>query len=518
MSSKDDLFGESGRTVVRPARHSAKPAGSAPAARDVKPAPTNSVRQPEATVVDQGGAGISGWRGTDTVIHGISAAPATADRSEADDPGDLAAPPSDMPADSVAQEELISAAEGIRYPAGNPLMSAAAPLLVLLGNLRLMAIDIRPAALAERLAGLIEQFGERIARAGVPESEARIATFALCEIADDIIQNLPGFDRDAWMQHGMLKRFFRTTKAGIGFFEALNKLLSAPEAHLDMLELMHACLSLGFEGQYRGTARQGGGLDRVRRDVHDTLRYFRTRPEDISPHWQPTSAAVVRRRVRLPLWTIAAAACAIVAGAFFAMRTIITDQGEALAAELLALKPSAPVHLQHAGLAPMTDFVPMTEEVKPSPPTLLQIDRIRAALAKEIAEGVLTVGKKGDFVVVKIGNQVLFDSGQAELKPEFGPVAASIAQALAPEKGTITIVGHTDNVKPSRSSIFKSNYDLSVARAQAVEKALEPRLGDAKRLSVEGKGEDEPIADNSTPEGRALNRRVDVMVMREEVE
>ncbi len=156
---------------------------------------------------------------------------------------------------------------------------------------------------------------------------------------------------------------------------------------------------------------------------------------------------------------------------------------------------------------------PLVEEVKV---TTNQIDRVRAALAKEIESGGLTVGTKGDFIVVEINNVLLFQSGKADVRPEFEPVANRIAAALDPEPGPIKIVGHTDDVKPRKSSAFKSNHDLSVARAKAVEKVVAPKFSDPSRIVVEGKGEDEPIADNTTPEGRAKNRRVDVMIPREE--
>jgi type VI secretion system protein ImpK len=69
-------------------------------------------------------------------------------------------------------------------------------------------------------------------------------------------------------------------------------------------------------------------------------------------------------------------------------------------------------------------------------------------------------------------------------------------------------------VKPKPSSAFKSNFDLSVARANSVEKIISPKLTDPARVSVEGKGEDEPIGDNKTAEGRQANRRVEVMIPR----
>ncbi|TIX09161.1 MAG: type VI secretion system protein TssL, partial [Mesorhizobium sp.] len=147
---------------------------------------------------------------------------------------------------------------------------------------------------------------------------------------------------------------------------------------------------------------------------------------------------------------------------------------------------------------------------------LTQINRIRAALAKDLVRGGLAVGTQGSFIVVEINNVLMFEPGKAELKPEFQSLAADIAGALDAEPGPIRIVGHTDNAKPRKSSTFKSNFDLSVARAKAVEALMAPGFKDPSRITADGKGEDEPIADNATPQGRATNRRVDVMIPKEE--
>jgi type VI secretion system protein ImpK len=147
----------------------------------------------------------------------------------------------------------------------------------------------------------------------------------------------------------------------------------------------------------------------------------------------------------------------------------------------------------------------------------VQLERVRTALAAEIAAGKLTVDVRGQFIVVEINNLQLFRPGRATLRPEFEALIGPVAAALSAEPGPIRIVGHTDSEKPGRGSAFKSNFDLSVARARAVEKLLSPKVANAGRIQVEGKGEDEAIADNATPEGRARNRRVDLMIAREDV-
>ncbi|RWM06187.1 MAG: type VI secretion system protein TssL [Mesorhizobium sp.] len=501
MSSKDDPSAPADKTVIRAPR----PRQRSPAAPEISssggvgqtPTPPR-----ESTVFDPGVGGRmpTGWS-SGTVIH-QGAAP------------DAAAPAASVPA--LQQEMLLDATDGVTYTTANPILAAAAPLLMLFGQLRLMPVERQAAPLAEHIAEAIGTFDREMAKAGIAGEDGRIAKFALCETADDLVGNLPWPKDDAWGPHSLVLQFFHTKPTGAGFYEALNKILGNPEGHHDLLELMHACLSLGFEGQYRGRTGQRDTLERVRRDVYDTIRYFRPgEGDDISPHWQGMAATMPKPRARLPLWAVAAAAATLVTAAFFALRVLITDEGDVTAGELLALTPSTPVTIERASVAPIAK----PEEAAPPPPVVpdtTQIDRIRAALAKEIAVGGLTVGTKGDFIVVEVNNQLLFASGQAELKDQFQPIAADIATALDAEPGPIRIVGHTDNVKPKKSSQFKSNFDLSVARAKAVQTMMAKELKDPSRIAVDGKGEDEPIADNATPEGRAKNRRVDVMIPKEE--
>lgn len=497
MSSKDDPSGSGGRTVIRGSpRRAPQPDPAAPSsALLAKSDPTIIYASSEPQPPPSG-----------TVIY--QSAPLGERQHDANKPQKRARTQS-----GISLDTLFEAVDHVQVAGANPIMVAAAPLLMLLGHLRTVTVETDAAPLAQYVASSIEEFEWKAADAGVAEEDARIAKYALCETADDIIANLPGVGPDIWAQHSMLSRFYGIEVPGNGFFEALNTVLADPAERSDLLELVHACLSLGFEGPYRGMTSGENSLEPVRQDVYAALRYFRPLAEDeLSPRWQGLSATLARRPARLPLWAIAAAALALVTGTFFWMRNDISREGDALAAKLLALTPSTPVVIER------TDFVPLVEEAKPveTAPTVAQIDRIRAALAQDIQSGGVTVGAKGEFIAIEINNALLFEPGKAETKPEFAPVAGRIAAAFGAERGQIKIVGHTDNVKPRQSGAFKSNYDLSVARAEAVEKALVPQIGDASRISVEGKGEDEPIADNGSPDGRAKNRRVDVMVQREE--
>jgi chemotaxis protein MotB len=133
----------------------------------------------------------------------------------------------------------------------------------------------------------------------------------------------------------------------------------------------------------------------------------------------------------------------------------------------------------------------------------------------------ITISELQGKLTVNILDRILFDSGEAELKPEGEKVLQKIASVLAqyPDR-QIHVIGHTDNV-PIRAgprAKFASNWELSTARATAAVRFLcEKAGGDPHRLGAVGYGEFHPIADNSTAEGRAKNRRIALVVLPEEL-
>ena len=119
-------------------------------------------------------------------------------------------------------------------------------------------------------------------------------------------------------------------------------------------------------------------------------------------------------------------------------------------------------------------------------------------------------------LMVTIVDRILFDSGEAQLKPEGMRVLDQVAGVLSGfTNRQVQVFGHTDN-RPIRLK-FPSNWELSAARAVAAVRHLNERAGvEARRLSAVGCGEFQPIADNSTAEGRARNRRIALVVLPEQ--
>ncbi|VBB05812.1 membrane motb of proton-channel complex mota/motb [Lucifera butyrica] len=129
--------------------------------------------------------------------------------------------------------------------------------------------------------------------------------------------------------------------------------------------------------------------------------------------------------------------------------------------------------------------------------------------------GELDTELTSDGLMIRIKDTALFTSGSAALLPDSQRLAATVARMLLPLTQKISISGYTDNV-PIHNTEFPSNWDLSTGRALnfmkfllAQEKNLQP-----DRFSATGYGEYRPVATNGTAEGRAQNRRVEVLIMR----
>jgi len=142
-------------------------------------------------------------------------------------------------------------------------------------------------------------------------------------------------------------------------------------------------------------------------------------------------------------------------------------------------------------------------------------------MRNDLASKDVTISKLQGKLTVNILDRVMFDSGEADLKPDGQAVMLKIAAFLAqhPEL-KIHVIGHTDNV-PIRGNArlrFPTNWELSTARAVAAVRFLTERAGvDPRRLGAVGYGEYRPVADNSTPEGRARNRRIAITILPDEL-
>jgi chemotaxis protein MotB len=138
--------------------------------------------------------------------------------------------------------------------------------------------------------------------------------------------------------------------------------------------------------------------------------------------------------------------------------------------------------------------------------------QLEVDLKDEIQKNVIHVAEDSRGVTVSLAEAGFFDSGSAAVKEGSLPALQLIAEKLRDLPQNLRVEGHTDNT-PIHTSAFPSNWELSTARATNVLQYLISAHIPPQRLSAVGYGEFHPAASNTTPEGRARNRRVDLVII-----
>lgn len=134
-------------------------------------------------------------------------------------------------------------------------------------------------------------------------------------------------------------------------------------------------------------------------------------------------------------------------------------------------------------------------------------------LKASIAPGLGQVESSEKKLKLVLAEGVMFDSGRADLKDRAKEVLAPIVEELKKFPNDVVVEGHTDNV-PVKGGRFSTNWELSMARAYSVISFMEEQGLDKRRLAGIGYGENRPAADNAAPEGRAKNRRIEIVLLK----
>jgi chemotaxis protein MotB len=150
------------------------------------------------------------------------------------------------------------------------------------------------------------------------------------------------------------------------------------------------------------------------------------------------------------------------------------------------------------------------------------IEEVKGEFTQLIKEGGLetkvtvTTSPDGHRLIVRLSDSVLFPAGSADLSEQAKELLGEVADILVKAGRPVSIEGHTDNI-PTKSGRYESNWQLSTARATNVLMYLIESYGmPPEKLSASGYGEYRPIASNDTPEGKAANRRVEVVIVDED--
>jgi type VI secretion system protein ImpK len=425
-------------------------------------------------------------------------------------PGGRGPPPGPQPGPARPRPVPASGAplpEGT--PGRGPLVQAAHGLLLLAPRLATRSPPGDPAELRARLEGELARWRERALAKGADPRQVEAGHYALCALFDDIVLNTPWGAHGGWKGDSLAGTLHHDVAAGERFFTLLDQASREPQRGRPLLELLAACLAMGFEGRYRLTPGGAGELQRIRSELYARLAAADGPVErELSPAWRGAAARHVPLTERLPLWVAGVAALALLALVYTVLALRLGGLAERLGPAVAGLPPHRPVELvRQVEAAP----------VRPPPPPPRVVvtplaERLRACLA---AAGLPREAVAEDLqkLRIRLPNAGLFASGRAELDPAVLPQLSCLGRELAKEPGRLLVVGHTDD-RPIRTARFPSNWELSRARAEAVRAGLAPALADPSRIAVEGRADTEPVASNAEEAGRARNRRVEIVLVR----
>lgn len=384
----------------------------------------------------------------------------------------------------------------------SPVLSAAAPVLALIGRLRNVISVPDPAALRHAAITEMRRYEQTLRDLRMPVDQIRTAHYALCASLDDVVQNTPWGSQGPWANHSLVSAFHQEVRSGDRFFEVLTRLCQNSAQFLPVIELMYVCMALGMQGRYRLSPQGPAELDRVREATFTVIIGQRgTAERALSPHWQGVRAPYRRLRGTLPVW-VAALGSAGLLGLLYAVFTLnLNTQSDRLFEAAAALPPATMPELRRS--APPAPLPPAPRVAGPR-------DALAGLLAADMRNSLITIAGSDAIPVLRLESTGMFASGSADIEAAFTPVLQRIAGALKDRGDALQIIGYTDN-QPIHTVAFPSNYTLSTARARAAASVLAETINRG-RISAEGRADADPIADNASPAGRQRNRRIEIVL------
>lgn len=357
--------------------------------------------------------------------------------------------------------------------ASRTLSDSARPLMALATRLK-RAVAVEADNMRQGLVVAVGRFERDLAAAGWPERDISAASYLLCAWVDEMVADTP------WGEHqpGLLQRFHGEPAGGDKLMKLLSHLASKPRENRALLELFHACLSLGLAGPLRSQPDAAQRLATLRE------RLYRALPEPplvLASPWRNAVAELpppLRRR-----WVVAVLVGLGLAAllAYTTSHVVLGRRADQVFAGLQQLMP-----------APQAAPEPAAEP------------RLAGALAAEAAAGRLVVRDERHRSVLSVPAEVLFGTNGMRLSAQGEALLQRVGSVLAPLGGRLVVVGHTDGTD-SRSARLPSAWHQSFEWAREVGVTLVRGLPQM-RLAVEG------AADSVAPGEAALpRRRVDIV-------
>jgi type VI secretion system protein ImpK len=428
-------------------------------------------------------------------------AAAQAGQRAAPSPGLAAGPAAPAPAADAPTVSVGAGATGL-----NPLNAAASTLFSLVARIRNRAQHSDPAALRESVIAEIRNFEAAALQAGIQAPTVAAARYAICATIDDVVLNTPWGGQSVWALQSMVGTFHKETHGGDRFYELLSKFEATPSQNRDLLEFLYVCLSLGFEGRLRVAPRGAEKHLEIREGLARLIRTHRGQVEpDLSIRWRGAEIAHRMLSAWTPVWITGGVTLSSLCLVFFGFSFALGGDASRLSGLITSLDVNGPVELSRPA--------PPPPPAPPAPQEISTVEAVSSFLQPEIAAGLVTVVTSGNTLTIRIAGNGMFPSGSDQLEARFGDIMDRVSKALNDEEGRIIVAGHSDNI-PIKSARFPSNLQLSLSRAKSVMDRISGTLTDKTRITAEGRADKEPLVSNDTAEGRATNRRIEVILVK----
>lgn len=375
------------------------------------------------------------------------------------------------------------------HAADEPLVRAAAPLLLSAAQIKQTVAAADPAALRQRIADEVRAFDAAAKAAGVQSATAQAARYMLCTMLDEAAMGTPWGPEHGWADRTLLAEFHGETWGGEKVFDIIERAKREPGVNAGFLQLAYYVLAFGFEGKYR--VKESGHLLNLKDGLFRILQNQRPAPERaLSPEWRGREAGAAEQLMKVvPLWAVIAGAAGALVLAYAAYSLLLFNAG----------RPAAALAQEIGGgrAAMLAD----------APPPQVAIDP-RAALAPHVGR-TLEVVDEGPITTIRLLGRspdgVLFRTGGADIGATYDRTLSDIAALLSEFPGAIIIEGHTDSTGSA-----SANARTSQARAEAVAQRLASEGVAADRLEAEGWSSRRPLVAENSAADRALNRRVEI--------
>lgn len=419
---------------------------------------------------------------------------------------------------SAAHPAASAPAQGAPIRAGrassNPLVNAYAALLGMAPELERATVPENPDVLRTRLHETLTQSRDSAVSAGVPLSRADQGAWFVAALLDDIALNTPWGGNSGWPRMPLVVSMYGNVDAGERFFDLAEDLIRFPERDPQLMELVFLCLSLGFRGKFRRDGGQGEAeIARLRGQIARLLRDRDAAEAPLAPHWQGVVADDEVKRFIVPLWSIALITLALITAVYVGFGVKLSNKGEQLFTLASVLPPPERAEIFRPVIEtvdkPQLSADPLVFELLPLFGEAAPKDRVQALTGREDVSIAV--------VVVQAKEPEVFRSAKADLNKEYVELINTMAAVIVENIefiGSVRVVGHTDSIQVRTSNPFRSNQGLSEGRAKTIAEMLIAAGVPAGLVNSEGKAATDPIADNGTRDGRARNRRVEIVLQK----